>query len=62
MCLSSKITVTFNSLCGFSHRPISQLVTVMPELPSSYTTYLDFVDEFDEVLTQPEMAWTMDAL
>ena len=62
VCLAKKISVTFNSVCGFSRRSISHTCDCMLELPLSYTTYLDFVYEFDEVLAQPEVLWTMDAL
>ena len=50
VCLAKKISVTFNIVCGFSRRPISHTCDCVLELPSSYTTYLDFVYEFDEVL------------
>lgn len=62
VCLSKKITVAFNNLSGFARRPISHTCGSLLELSSSYSTYPEFVGEFEEVLAQPESYWVMDAL
>ena len=35
---------------------------VFLELPATYATYPDFVDEFELVLSQPENSWMMDGV
>lgn len=62
VCLCKTITVTFNNLTGFARRPISHTCDSIIELSSSYTTYPEFVEEFEHILLQPENCWTMDAL
>jgi len=62
VCIASKITVAFNSLSGLARCPIGHTCDSLLELPSSYLTYLEFVTEFDQVLSQPEHAWLIDAL
>ena len=62
VCLTSKINVTFNTLSGFARRPISHTCDNSLELSSTYLTYPIFVDEFEAVLSQPELDWTMDAI
>ena len=44
LCLCKKITIEFNGLL---------------ELSSTYTTYPEFVSEFERVLSQPENCWTI---
>lgn len=60
--LTDAIAVQFNSLSGFARRPISHMCDCVLDLPSTYCTYPDFVMEFQEVLSQSEIAWTMDAI
>ena len=58
MCLANKISIDY---VASSINLLATLLTVL-ELPLYYATYLDFVYEFDEVLTQPEVLWTMDVM
>lgn len=62
VCLAKVIKVTVNSLSGFARRPISHTCDCTLELPSTYSTYPEFVAEFETVLAQPEIAWTMDGI
>lgn len=62
VCLTKSIRVHYNSLSGFARRPVSHTCDCSLELPSTYTTYPSFVDEFQSILSQPENAWTMDAI
>lgn len=62
VCMTRKISIIFNTLCGFSRRHISHTCSCMLELSSSYVTYLDLVNEFDHVLAQPEVSWCMDGV
>lgn len=62
VCLCKRITVEFNGLTDFARRPLSHTCDCVLELSSTYTTYPEFVSEFEQVLGQPENCWTMDAL
>ncbi len=62
VCMTKKITVVFNRLSGFARRPISHTCSCLLQLPSSYATYLELVNEFNHVLAQPEVSWCMDAV
>ena len=54
---SVMICVTFNSLSGLARRPISHTCACTLELPVTYTTYLDFAEEF----IMSVVAWPMEA-
>ena len=55
------IRITFNSLSGFSRRPIAHTCGFRLELPSTYLTYHEFEEEFKAVLGS-EYAWLMDSI
>ena len=61
VCSSPSIEVTFNGLTGSARRPIAHTCAPSLELPCTYKTYLEFVDELDKCLSNP-YAWFMDAL
>ncbi len=61
VCLSGRLAVRFNSLSGLGRRPIAHTCDCVLELPVSYTTYLEFVGEFRNVLTSDE-CWIMNAI
>ena len=46
-----EIKITFNGLSGVSRRPIAHTCSCTLELPTSYSTYLEFAQEFDAILT-----------
>ncbi|XP_063760574.1 uncharacterized protein LOC134878467 [Eleginops maclovinus] len=46
-----KIEVTFNKLCGLSRRPVAHTCGAVLELPCTYSTYPEFRQEFDCVLS-----------
>ena len=56
-----EIKITFNGLSGVSRRPIAHTCSCTLELSTSYSTYLEFAQEFDAILTS-ELSWIMDAL
>ena len=56
-----KISITFNGLSGVARRPIAHTCSCVLELPVSYSTYIEFSCEFDQILSS-EMSWIMDAL
>ena len=62
VCISSKITVTFNSLSGLARRPLSHTCDCVLELPTTYITYPEFVSEFEAILSEPEYTWRMDSI
>lgn len=64
VCSSSEIKVDFNSLSGFARRPIAHTCSCNIELPSSYTNYDDFYQEFQSILSnaKDDFSWRMDAI
>ena len=62
VCLTNQINVQFNSMSGIARRPISHTCDSMLELSSTYTSYPSFIEEFEAILSQPEVNWTMDAV
>ena len=59
--VDERIVITFNSLSGFSRRPIAHACGFRLELPSTHFTYHEFEDEFKAVL-KSEYAWLMDSI
>lgn len=55
------ISVMFNRLSGVARRPISHTCSCVLELSTDYLTYLDFSQEFYQVLMSSE-SWAMDAV
>lgn len=62
VCISDKITVTFNRLSGLSRRPTSHTCDCTLELSTMYGSYSEFSNEFSNILLQPEKYWLMDAI
>ena len=60
--LSGGITVTFNNISGIARKPIAHTCDPCLELPSTYTSYLDFEQEFNAVLADDQYAWQMDSV
>ena len=56
-----EIRVTFNGLTGIARRPIAHTCSCTLELPVSYSTYLEFSQEFNAILNS-ELPWIMDVL
>ena len=59
---AQQIFVSFNSLSGLGRRPIAHTCGCTIELPSTYTSYIDFEQEFKAVLADNEYSWQMDAI
>lgn len=57
-----RITITFNSLDGIAHRPISHTCSATLELPSTYSSLHEFASEFCSVLADPRYSWRMDSV
>ena len=62
VCIARNIKVTFNSLSGLARRPIAHTCGCMLELPSTYLTYLEFLNEFQAILSDDEFTWRMDSV
>ena len=56
------IDVSFNTLDGLARRPIAHTCTATLEVATTYCTFLEFVDEFRNVLADPYFSWRMDAM
>ena len=60
---SEGINVCFNSMQGLAHRPIAHMCSCMIELPVTYVTYLEFLNEFRSILMSgDDFVWIMNAL
>ena len=59
--IDKSIKVNFNSLQGLARRPISHTCSCLLELSTSYSSFLEFEQEFSVVLIS-EDAWPMDAV
>ena len=53
------IDVSFNTLDGLARRPIAHATL---EIATTYCTFLEFVDEFRNVLADQYFSWRMDAM
>ena len=62
VCISRKITVTFNKLSGLSRRPTSHTCDCTLELSTMYESYSEFSHEFTSILLQPKEYWIMNAI
>ena len=62
VCLEKKISVAFNNLSGLGRCPIEHTCDCLLELPLSYLSYLDFVTEFQSILSDTEYTWCMNAV
>ena len=56
------ITVTFNNVSGIACRPISHTCECCLELPSAYTPYVEFEQEFNAVLADDNYPWQIDSI
>ena len=59
--IGQRITVSFNSLSGFTRRPTAHTCGCELELPSTYLSYLEFEKEFNVILADDDYAWDMNA-
>ncbi len=59
--IDNPITITFNTLSGIAKRPIRHTCDCVLELPATYSTFMEFEQDFNSILAQ-EDAWTMDAV
>lgn len=56
-----EIYIDFNTLSGVSRRPIAHTCASSLHLPTTYSTSLEFCQEFSELLSS-EHSWIMDAI
>ena len=61
VCSAKNITVSFNSLSGFTRRPIAHTCSSSLHLSTSYATYTEFAEEFSNVLSSPD-CWKMNSI
>ena len=61
-CSANNIKINFNQLEGLGRRPIAHACSSTLDLPTSYSTYTDFAEEFDNVLHNREHTYAMNAL
>ena len=61
VCSSMQISIEFNTLSGMSRRPIARTCTPSLVLPTAYSTYEEFVNEFRSYLSN-EYTWIMDSI
>ena len=59
VCLSSQITVTYNTSSGFCRSPVGHTCSNLLDLAVSYLSYREFVSEFTRILLLPENKWKM---
>ena len=59
--IGKHIAVEFNSLFGLERRPIAHTCTCTLELPITYSTLIEFTNEFDNVLSDDNV-WIMDTI
>lgn len=64
VCLSTKITLTFNGLTGAARRPMAHTCTSDLVLPHTctYMTYIDVMNEFAVVFSNDEYCWEMQSV
>ncbi len=62
VCIEKRIQIEFNSLSGFERRPIAHTCSCTLEIPRSYTSYMDFTNDFKAVLEAEEHGWQMDTI
>lgn len=56
------ISISFNALTGASRRPIAHTCSNSLELPYTYNTFLEFVEEFSTLLNNEEYCWVMNSV
>lgn len=61
VCSPKKITLQFNQLDGFGRRPTANTCSNILHLPTSYESYASFTNEFNSLLSNPNM-WFFDAI
>lgn len=59
--IGKTITVSFNNAVGISRRPVAHTCSCEIELPVSYSTSLEFSNEFKIILSS-DLAWVMDVV
>jgi hypothetical protein len=59
---SKDIFVSFNGLSGIARRPLAHTCSNILEIPYTYATFLEFVEEFSAVLASDADCWAMDAM
>ena len=62
VCTTQKLEMQFNGLSGLARRPIAHTCTCSLELPATYTSYPEFEQEFQRILSDDIFTWIMDAL
>ena len=56
-----EITLSFNALSGAARCPLAHTCTNLLDLPYTYSTYLEFVEEFTVLLANEDYCWQMNS-
>ena len=56
------IKLSFNALSGLARRPIAHTCSNLLDLPQTYNTFLEFVEEFSVLLANEDFCWSMNSL
>ena len=59
---ADNIKLSFNALTGLASRPIAHTCSNLLELPHTYSTFLEFVEEFSVLLANEEFCWSMNSV
>ena len=62
VCIAKPISVTFNSSMGLTRAPIAHTCSCTLELSRSYSTFLEFANEFNCILQAEDNGWSIDAI
>ena len=60
-CFPNEITLTFNALTGAGQRPMAHTCTANLVLRHTYSTYVDFADDFTKIL-QEDYSWEIQSV
>ncbi len=61
VCFAVNISVSFNTLSGFTRRPIAHTCSSTLQVSAMYGTYTEFVEQFSQVLASPD-CWKMNSI
>ncbi len=64
VCIAKEIKIVFNGVSGLARIPIAHTCSSTLELPTSYSNFTDFKNDFVSILarTNEEFSWRMDAV
>ena len=60
--VAERITIAFNGATGLSRHPVGHTCPCLLELPTTYTSYPEFEQEFNNILMSNEPNWEMQSI